>query len=177
VSRTPVRALTAVLLLAPAAAGAAGDKVGPETCRACHPSAYEAWRATPHARALESLPERSRKDARCLSCHAPDLDDGLAGVSCEGCHGGGRIYAARYVMRDPELARAVGLLVPGEKRCLACHTDSTPSLEKFDYVRKLPLIAHGREPAAGAARPAPPARPGEVKPSAPARPTRPPGGR
>ncbi len=58
----------------------AGDKVGPETCKACHPSAYEAWVATPHARARESLPERSRGEARCLSCHAPDQDDGLAGV-------------------------------------------------------------------------------------------------
>ena len=64
----------------------AGDKVGPETCKACHPSAYEAWLASPHARARDSLPERSRNEARCLSCHAPDLEDGISGVSCETCH-------------------------------------------------------------------------------------------
>ena len=86
----------------------AGDKVGPETCKACHPSAYEAWLATPHARARESLPERSRNEPRCLSCHAPDAQDGLAGVSCESCHGGGRLYAAPYVMRDEELSRVDG---------------------------------------------------------------------
>jgi len=130
----------------------AGDKVGPETCKACHPSAYEAWLATPHARARESLPERSRGEARCLGCHAPDAEDGLAGVSCEACHGGGRLYAAPYVMRDAELARALGLQDPAEKVCLACHTDSTPSLVKFEYDRKLALIRHGQEP-----RPQPPA--------------------
>jgi formate-dependent nitrite reductase cytochrome c552 subunit len=121
--------------------------VGPETCKACHPAAYETWRASPHARARESLPERSRNDKRCLSCHAPDLEDGLAGVSCEACHGPGRAYSAPYVMRDPELARAV------ERACAGCHTDSTPSLVKFEYARKLPLIKHWDDPPA-----APPAR-------------------
>jgi hypothetical protein len=133
-----------VLLLAalvPAAASG-GDRVGPETCKACHPAAYDAWRQGPHARALESLPERSRRDRRCLSCHAPDADEGIAAVSCEACHGPGRLYVAPYVMRDPELARAVGLADPGEKTCLGCHTDSTPSLVRFEYARKLPLIVH-----------------------------------
>ena len=130
-----------------------GDKVGPEGCKACHPSAYEAWLATPHARSRESLPERSRNEARCLSCHSPDADDGLAGVSCESCHGGGRLYAAPYVMRDAELSRALGLVDPGEKTCLGCHTESTPSLVKFEYERKVALIRHGKEP------PPPPAAP------------------
>jgi hypothetical protein len=138
-SVTRLAALLAILV--PAVALAAG-KVGPETCKACHAAAYEAWRASPHARARESLPERSRNDKRCLSCHAPDVEDGLAGVSCESCHGPGRLYAARYVMRDPELARAVGLADPGERACAGCHTESTPSLVRFDYARKLPLIRH-----------------------------------
>jgi hypothetical protein len=137
-----LRAPALALVLALPIVSHAGDRVGPETCKACHPAAYDAWRATPHARARESLPERSRGDARCLSCHAPDLEDGISGVSCEACHGPGRAYAARYVMRDPELARAVGLLEPGERTCAGCHTDSTPSLVKFEYERKLPLIRH-----------------------------------
>ena len=136
----PALALVAALLAPPVSH--AGDKVGPETCKACHPAAYDAWAASPHARAREALPEKSRSEPRCLSCHAPDAESGLAGVSCEACHGGGRVYSARYVMRDAELARAVGLLEPGEKTCAACHTDSTPSLVKFEYERKLPLIRH-----------------------------------
>lgn len=141
----PVPRLLALALAAALAAPSvprAGDKVGPETCKACHLAAYETWLASPHARAREALPERSRNEPRCLSCHAPDAEDGLAGVSCEACHGGGRAYSPRYVMRDPELARAVGLLDPGEKTCAACHTDSTPSLVRFEYERKLPLIQH-----------------------------------
>jgi hypothetical protein len=139
--------------LALPAVSRAADHVGPETCKACHPAAYEAWRASPHARARESLSERSRGDKRCLSCHAPDVEDGLAGVSCEACHGPGRAYAAPYVMRDPELARAVGLADPGERACAGCHTESTPSLVKFEYGRKLPLIKHWDDP------PAPPPPP------------------
>jgi hypothetical protein len=120
----------------------AGDAVGPETCKACHAGAYEIWKASPHARALESLPERHRNDARCLSCHAPQVEEGLSGVGCEACHGAGRLYSARYVMKDAELSRALGLVDPGERTCLACHTDSTPSLGKFEYARKVPLIQH-----------------------------------
>jgi len=150
VRRLSGRALV-LALLAPAISHA-GDKVGPHTCKACHPAAYAAWLASPHARARESLPERSRNEPRCLSCHAPDAKDGLAGVSCEACHGGGRLYSAPYVMRDPELARAVGLLDPGEKSCASCHTESTPSLVRFEYARKLPLIRHWEE------KPEPPAK-------------------
>jgi len=151
------RALAVACLLAGAAPSArAGDTVGPETCKACHPAAYEAWKNGPHARARDSLTGRSRDDARCLSCHAPQLEDGLSGVTCEACHGGGGRYSARYVMKDPELARAVGLVDPTEKTCLACHTDSTPSLTRFEYAKKLPLIRHWDEPPKP---PAPPARP------------------
>ncbi len=140
VTRFPVLALLVAIALP--ALPYAGDNVGAETCKACHPAAYEVWRASPHARARESLPERNRNDKRCLSCHAPDLEDGVAGVSCEACHGPGRLYATRYVMRDRELAHAVGLTNPRERTCAGCHTESTPSLVRFEYARKLPLIRH-----------------------------------
>jgi hypothetical protein len=175
--RPSLLVLPALLAAAPTLSSA-GDKVGPETCKACHPAAYEAWRAGPHARARESLGERHARDARCLSCHAPDAEDGLAGVTCEACHGSGRLYSASYVMRDPELARLVGLQDPGERACAACHTDTTPSLSRFDYARKLLLIRHWdeRPPAAppggkpAPAKPAPaPKPPAAEKPPAPAR--------
>jgi formate-dependent nitrite reductase cytochrome c552 subunit len=125
----------------PVLAGA-GELVGPETCKGCHPAAWASWKEGPHARALESLPPARRADKRCLSCHAPAAEAGMSGVGCEACHGPGRRYAAGYVMRDAELARAVGLADPGEKTCLGCHTESTPSLGKFDFARKVKLIAH-----------------------------------
>jgi hypothetical protein len=146
-------ALLAVLAAPPAIRAA--ERVGPETCKACHPAAYDAWRFSPHARARDVLPERSRNDRRCLGCHAPDQDDGIAaGVTCEACHGPGRVYSAPYVMRDPELARLVGLTDPGERTCAGCHTESTPSLVRFEYARKLPLIRHWEEPAPSGPAPA-----------------------
>jgi hypothetical protein len=145
VTRRPLVASLLVVLALPAGARAS-DKVGAETCKACHAAAYEAWRASPHARARESLPERSQDDKRCLSCHAPDVEDGLAGVSCETCHGPGQLYSARYVMRDAELARALGLAEVGARTCAGCHTESTPSLVRFEYERKLPLIKHWDDP-------------------------------
>jgi hypothetical protein len=151
-----IRPLLFLLVLLPAAAQAA-DVVGPETCKACHPRAYDAWKESPHARALESLPEARRKDARCTSCHAPDIDKDVAGVTCEACHGGGRVYAQAFIMRDRELARAVGLVDPGEKSCLGCHTDTAPSLVRFDFNKKMPIIEH-REPREPPPAPPPPAR-------------------
>ena len=133
----------ALLLAAPLAVVAA-DLVGPETCKLCHAAAYQSWRETSHARAHESLPPKSRKDPRCTVCHAPDEARGIAGVSCESCHGPGQAYSPSYVMRDAELARAVGLAETGEKTCLACHTDSAPSLGRFEYRRKLELIRHAK---------------------------------
>ncbi len=161
------RLLLAVQLLAAAAAptlaaGAdmsaartgGGSKVGPETCKACHPAAYDVWRNGPHARSLDGLPAQNRNDPRCLSCHSPDAEDGLSAVTCESCHGPGRIYSAPYVMRDAELARAVGLVDPVERSCLACHGESAPSLVRFEYAKKLPLIDHWtRERAAQAPPP------------------------
>jgi hypothetical protein len=155
-----VRHLLAVALAAALwpAVVPAGDQVGSETCKACHPAAYAAWRESPHARAEEALPERSRGDRRCRSCHAPAGEAGLAGVGCEACHGPGRLYAAGYVMRDAELARALGLVVPGEKGCLACHGESTPSLQRFEYSRKVKLIQHGEPGAAAGAPTVPPGK-------------------
>lgn len=169
-TRPPAHPLLLVLLPALAAAAdlpsgrAAGvSRVGPESCKACHPAAYEVWRNGPHARSLDGVPAQNRRDPRCLSCHAPDAEDGLTAVTCETCHGPGRVYSAPYVMRDAELARAVGLVDPGEKTCLACHGESAPSLVRFEYAKKLALIDHWtRERQARQAAQAPAAKPAKA---------------
>jgi hypothetical protein len=134
------RHLLAALALGAPLAAAGADPIGAETCKACHPVAFEVWRESAHARAEARLPERSRSDPRCTACHAPE--PGQAGVSCEACHGNGALYARAYVMRDRELARALGLVDPGERTCQRCHDDSAPSLSRFDYAKKLPLVRH-----------------------------------
>lgn len=135
----------AALALVPTSAAAA-DFLGAESCKACHPEAYAAWRTSKHARSFETLSPQQKNDARCASCHAPDLrEQKVAGVTCETCHGGGQYYSPRYVMKDSELARLVGLTDPSEKQCRSCHDTSSPSLRPFDFVQKLGLIDHWSE--------------------------------
>lgn len=125
------------------AADVTAELVGPEACKGCHPAAYETWRQSKHARALDSLSPPQQKDARCLSCHAPSLrEQGVEHVTCETCHGGGQYYASSFVMKDPELSRMVGLVDPSERACRACHDASSPSLRPFDFVEKLKLVDH-----------------------------------
>lgn len=134
-------ALSALLLCTPLALAA--DFLGAESCQSCHPEAYAAWRASPHARARDVLSAQQQKNARCLSCHSPnDVDQRVPAVSCETCHGGGQYYSAKFVMKDDELARLVGLLDPVEKSCRACHDASSPSLRPFDFATKLKAIDH-----------------------------------
>jgi hypothetical protein len=140
-----IRALWSVtLLLGVATLARAADVLGPESCKSCHPEAYATWKASRHARATESLSPQARTDARCLTCHSPDEGQGggVVGITCETCHGRGEYYSAQYVMKDPELARLVGLEDPSEKSCRACHDASSPSLKAFDFVEKLKLIDH-----------------------------------
>lgn len=125
----------------------AADFVGSASCRACHMEAYEHWRNGPHARAHLSLSPAQAKDPKCVQCHAPDtLQGGDPGVSCESCHGAGEYYAAEYVMKDAELARATGLQMPQAADCLLCHDASSPSLQRFDPAKKMQEIDHWTKP-------------------------------
>jgi hypothetical protein len=145
----------------------AAERVGSETCRACHESAYRLWKASPHAKAAENLAPAQRADLRCAYCHAPEQARAVqeqasfqradqvasqqpgeveaqieGGFGCETCHGAGQYYSPSYVMRDSELSHAVGLLDPGQKSCLVCHSAEAPSLTPFDFAAKVKLIDH-----------------------------------
>jgi hypothetical protein len=124
-------------------AAMAHDFLGSESCQACHPDAYAAWQTTAHARSRDVLSPQQQKDVRCLSCHAPNqTDQKVSHVACESCHGGGQFYSARFVMKDSELARLVGLVDPGEKSCRGCHDGASPSLKPFDFTAKLKAMDH-----------------------------------
>ncbi len=121
----------------------AHDFLGSESCQACHPDAWAAWQATSHARSRDVLSAQQQKDMRCLSCHSPNqVDQKVAHVACETCHGGGQFYSLNYVMKDADLARLTGLVDPGEKSCRACHDGSSPSIKPFDFAAKLKAIDH-----------------------------------
>ena len=107
------------------------DFVGSAACGACHPAELAAWKATAHARASDRLGASPR---RCFACHgtgeAPAGASYWPEVGCEACHGAGSAYAPDDVMRDPALARALGLrdvTAPAARAalCAACHRAST----------------------------------------------------
>ncbi|HSA24778.1 MAG TPA: multiheme c-type cytochrome, partial [Myxococcota bacterium] len=97
--------------------------VGAGRCLQCHPTAHKAWQGSPHARAHLALSGKQVADPRCTQCHGTAERD-LAGVQCESCHGPGRYYAQRHVMKDAVLSRIVGLRDVTEEACRGCHTDA-----------------------------------------------------
>ncbi|ACY18073.1 multiheme c-type cytochrome [Haliangium ochraceum] len=132
----------------PHAEAARGDYVGAAACGRCHPEAYASWQASAHARADELLGEDA--SAACLSCHttgeAPAGPVFFGGVSCESCHGPGAAYARDDVMRNPHLARLLGLrdlstAAARDALCAACHEAQT-RLRPFDAASAYRRIEH-----------------------------------
>jgi cytochrome c554/c'-like protein len=142
VKRPPGKRWLCLFAVALAAPASAYDLIGPDNCKLCHPQAYAAWKKSEHANAAVSLTGSFAKDGRCLTCHAPELSRGYGGVQCETCHGGGQFYTPNYVMKDAELARAVGLVDPTPALCAKCHDAAAPSLKSFLFEEKIKLVDH-----------------------------------
>ena len=145
-----VLAVAVVALAVPPAAYPDSPYVGAEACAACHQEIARSWRATAHARALASLTRAEAASSACRGCHAtgaaPAGRSELAGVQCEACHGAGIDYAPDDVMRDPALARALGLRdlsTPALRAaaCNRCHARST-RLTPFDPEAAWQRIRH-----------------------------------
>jgi len=117
------------------------DWTGSAACGTCHPAELAAWQATPHARTRERF-ATTRPAGRCLACHA--TGEAPAGpaialeVGCEACHGAGAAYAEDDLMRDPPVARALGLVdlaTPAARAaiCAPCHrAGATTRAAAFD---------------------------------------------
>jgi hypothetical protein len=92
---------------------------GRKKCSSCHKAQAKSWRATAHAKAMDSLKPNERKEAKlkadldpekdytqdkdCVGCHVDGFGEKggytiespkkmLAAVGCESCHGPGRLY-------------------------------------------------------------------------------------
>lgn len=126
----------------------AHNYISAERCESCHEFAYQKWQRGPHASAAQSLSPAQARDPKCTTCHSltsmAEVDDAFVGVQCESCHGPGRYYYPDYVMRDSQLARAVGLVEQNEAVCVRCHTPGSPSIEAFDFERMWAAIDHGK---------------------------------
>jgi len=82
-------------------------RIGAEKCKTCHKVQFASWAGSAHAK------------------RTPPLD-------CEHCHGPGSEYKSLAVMKDPEKAKAAGLVMPTATFCARCHTSGW----KDDMLRK-----------------------------------------
>ncbi len=112
-----------IIGLSAAAANAAPTYIGAEKCKMCHKIQYDSWSQTKHAKATEGAKaSKDRKyEAACLTCHATNKDEAMAGVQCEACHGAGSDYKGLSVMKDLAKAKAAGLVIPTQETCNGCH--------------------------------------------------------
>jgi hypothetical protein len=106
-----------------------------ETCKSCHASAYQAWAASRHAVAIDSLPVEDRTDD-CIVCHSFQIGDSpsrrIADVQCQSCHMGADAHA-----REPERIRSKGTV-----DCRSCH--DARRHPGFDPQAAWRVIQHGR---------------------------------
>jgi RecJ-like exonuclease len=97
--------------------------IGATKCKMCHKIEYDSWAQTKHAKATEDAKasKTMKFEAACLTCHATNKDEALAGVQCEACHGAGSEYKSLSVMKDLAKAKAAGLIIPTQATCNSCH--------------------------------------------------------
>lgn len=145
----PPRVGPMVLLDAPAGSGV--RYLGSQSCRACHPAAFDRWRSTGHAGDFSGLPPADRMSAACLRCHVTGYGEPLgyrsessatelAAVGCEACHGPGSDHARAG---HPDLVPTAtgGECPPCEvnRICRLCHTPERSG--GFDLERSLSRIS------------------------------------
>lgn len=145
--RTAMHAAAALIALVYPSSASTQSYIGAERCKSCHEFAYRIWSDGPHATAQRSLSAAQLEDPKCNTCHTmlPDqLEERYLGIQCERCHGAGRYYHPDFVMKDQELARAVGLIDVTDAHCRQCHDEGTPAIEAFSYSSMWAEIDHGR---------------------------------
>jgi len=118
-----VAVVVAILGLGALAASAAPTYIGAEKCKMCHKIQYDSWAQTKHAKATEGAKASKewKFEAACLTCHATNKDEAMAGVQCEACHGAGSDYKTLSVMKDLAKAKTAGLVIPTQETCNGCH--------------------------------------------------------
>jgi cytochrome c554/c'-like protein len=129
----------------------AGDDffAGSEACADCHAADTNAWKASRHAKAIESLRKTGDDaDPGCVRCHVVGYGTGrgfaaaedappLGSVGCESCHGArGRHAEERRAGRADARGPAAT-----ERTCLPCHDGEHDP--QFDYAPRWAQIVHG----------------------------------
>ena len=117
----------------------AGVSLQAEKCGTCHSNHLTKWKATDHAKAYNTLFDRSRNyDPTCLACHTvrfeqpggfnmKDMPMSLVNVQCESCHGDAADHLSS--MKPVQTPR------PKIDTCENCHTpDRNPTLRQDEKI-------------------------------------------
>ncbi len=130
-----VLTVLAAMSLATLASGGKRDWIGSAACGSCHAPQLAAWKMSPHATTAKRF--TGKPEARCLACHgtgeAPAGPSIAIEVGCESCHGAGAGYAEDDLMRNPPVARALGMTDVSTPKgraavCAQCHLSSARPL-------------------------------------------------
>lgn len=110
------------------------------SCKPCHEKAYQVWRKSAHAKAVETLRQKGRLVPECLGCHSeqhrragrltPQEDGENDGVQCSTCHGDGIVHT---------LTRG-GQKLTERLACAECHDAEHD--RRFSIEDALQAIAH-----------------------------------
>jgi hypothetical protein len=134
--------LVGIALVLTVAVASDNEYIGAAKCKMCHKVSYASWLETPHAKAFDKLKPEEQSKAECLKCHATGDSAEMPGVQCEACHGAGGGYKSMKVMKDPEAAKAAGLLIPDEASCRKCHEGAPHDQAAFDYAEAVKTGLH-----------------------------------
>lgn len=127
--------------------------VGSKGCSSCHFDQFMTWRETKHAKGFDILPAKYQEDKSCLKCHTTGhgqdtgfvskaTTPGLAGTSCESCHGPGskhteiaKSFGKKKLSKEEEtFVRSTIYLVQPKNVCVECHVSRAhkkhPAYEK-----------------------------------------------
>ena len=147
--------------------------IGASKCKACHKAKtgdqWKIWTESAHAKAFETLASgqasqiaadqglgNPQHEDACLKCHTSWVSLGAGavvsekgkytdseGVGCESCHGPGSGYKSQKIMKDPQAARAAGLvMIKTADGCTRCHNEESPTFKDFDFEKRWAEIAH-----------------------------------
>ncbi len=81
-----------------------------------------------------------------LDTKAVKVNEDLANVGCESCHGAGSEYKSKKVMiaiaDGTTKGSTVGLTTITAETCTSCHNKKSPTYKPFDYAVRVKEVAH-----------------------------------
>jgi hypothetical protein len=124
-------------------------------CGNCHVGQHSDWKATPHARAFETLQTSGGMEGFCQACHTVNnlgnaTTDTTAGwrstkdaryhdVQCESCHGPGLTHVQNPSVEANQPMASINVSTTGTNGCGECHNGA-----HHPYVDEWARSRHGR---------------------------------